>query len=132
MPLSIMKIRLDMLGELLPTAATACVIGYMESVAIGKSLASKHGYEIDAGQEMLALGISNLVGGCFSCYPVTGSFSRSAVMNSTGGLTQLGGIVSAVVMFCTLLFLTPLFWFLPQFALASIVINSIIPLIAFG
>jgi sulfate transporter 4 len=130
MPLSISKIHWDKLGELLPTAATACLIGYMESVAIGKNLAAKHGYEIDAGQEMMALGLSNLVGGCLSCYPVTGSFSRSAVMNSTGGLTQLGGLVSAIVMFLTLLFLTPLFYFLPQFALAAIVINSIIPLVA--
>merc|ERR1719183_1504232 len=80
----------------------------------------------------MALGLSNLVGGCFSCYPVTGSFSRSAVMNSTGGRTQLGGIISAIIMFCTLMFLTPLFWFLPKFVLASVVINSIIPLVAFG
>jgi sulfate transporter 4 len=127
---SIGKLRFEKIGELLPTAATACLIGYMESVAIGKSLASKHGYEIDAGQEMLALGISNLVGGCFNCYPVTGSFSRSAVMNSTGGMTQLGGLISAVVMFFTLLFLTKLFWFLPKYALAAIVINSVIPLVA--
>lgn len=131
MPLSISKIKWDKIGELLPTAAVACLIGYMESVAIGKNLASKHGYEIDAGQEMMALGISNLVGGCLSCYPVTGSFSRSAVMNSTGGLTQLGGLVSSIIMFLTLLFLTPLFWFLPKFALAAIVINSVIPLVAF-
>merc|ERR1719310_1882310 len=53
-------------------------------------------------------------------------------MNSTGGKTQLGGIISAIVMFCTLMFLTPLFKYLPVFALASIVINSIIPLVAFG
>merc|ERR1719506_2459721 len=53
-------------------------------------------------------------------------------MNSTGGQTQLGGFVSALVMLCTLLFLTKLFWFLPEFALASIVINSIIPLVAFS
>merc|ERR1740138_1772196 len=53
-------------------------------------------------------------------------------MNSTGGKTQLGGIISAVIMFCTLMFLTTLFKYLPKFALASIVINSIIPLVAFG
>lgn len=131
-PVSIGKLDFSLLPDILPTALSACLIGYMESVAIGKNLAAKHGYEIDAGQEMMALGISNLVGGCFSCYPVTGSFSRSAVMNSTGGLTQLGGLISSLLMFCTLMFLTNLFWFLPKFALASIVINSIIPLVAFG
>lgn len=131
-PVSITKLNFGLLPDILPTAVSATLIGYMESVAIGKNLAAKHGYEIDAGQEMLALGISNVVGGCFSCYPVTGSFSRSAVMNATGGLTQLGGIISAIIMLLTLLFLTPLFYNLPQFALASIVISSIIPLVAFG
>lgn len=131
-PVSIGKLPFSHFSEILPTALSACLIGYMESVAIGKNLAARNGYEIDAGQEMLALGVSNLVGGCFSCYPVAGSFSRSAVAQSTGGKTQLAGLISAVIMFLTLMFLTPLFWFLPQFALASIVINSIIPLVAFG
>lgn len=58
--------------QVLPTAMSACLIGYMESIAIGKSLAAKHGYEIEAGQEMFALGISNLIGSVFSCYPVRG------------------------------------------------------------
>jgi len=132
MPVSVQSWNFGSLPGVMPTAATACLIGYMESVAIGKSLAAKHGYEIDAGQELFALGVANIVGGCFSCYPVTGSFSRSAVMNSTGGLSQLGGIVSAIVMFCTLMFLTPLFYYLPKFALAAIVMNSVIPLVAFS
>jgi len=102
----------------------------MESIAIGKNLAAKHGYEIEAGQEMFALGVSNLIGAMFSCYPVTGSFSRSAVNNSTGALSQLSGLITSVVMLCTLMFLTPLFYYLPKFALAAIVINSVIPLVA--
>ena len=75
----------------------ACLIGYMESIAIGKNLAATNGYDIDAGQEMLALGIANVVGAACSCYPVTGSFSRSAVNNSTGAMSQLSGVITAVV-----------------------------------
>lgn len=131
-PVSIGDLPWSKFGDVLPTAISACLIGYMESVAIAKNLAARNGYEIDAGQEMMAIGLSNLVGGCFSCYPVAGSFSRSAVAQSVGGKTQLAGLISAVIMFLTLMLLTPLFWFLPQFALASIVINSIIPLVAFG
>jgi len=131
-PVSIGQLPFSHVADILPTAISACLIGYMESVAIGKNLAARNGYEIDAGQEMLAIGMSNLVGGFFSCYPVAGSFSRSAVAQSVGGKTQLAGLISAIIMFLTLMFLTPLFWFLPQFALASIVINSIIPLVAFG
>merc|ERR1711972_658358 len=97
---------------------------------MGKNLAAQRGYEIEAGQEMLALGISNVVGAAFSCYPVTGSFSRSAVNNTTGAKSQLSGIVTSIVMLCTLLFLTPLFYYLPKFVLAAIVISSVMPLVA--
>ena len=62
--------------KVLPTALSVSLIGYMESVAIGKSLAAANGYEIDPGQEMLALGVTNIVGSGLSCYPTTGSFSR--------------------------------------------------------
>jgi len=131
MPLSFNALRFADVPKVLPTAMSACLIGYMESIAIGKNLAAKHGYEVDAGQEMLALGIANLVGSVFSCYPVTGSFSRSAVSNSTGALSQLSGFITAVVMFCTLMFLTPLFYYLPTYALAAIVLNSVIALVAY-
>jgi len=131
-PVSVSSWQMDKLPSVLATAVSACLIGYMESIAIGKNLAAKHGYEIEAGQEMLALGVSNLIGAAFSCYPVTGSFSRSAVNNSTGALSQLSGVITALVMFATLMFLTPLFYYLPKFALAAIVMNSVIPLVAFG
>jgi len=130
MPFSATKLDLEMIPSVLPVAVSACLIGYMESIAIGKNLAAKHGYEIEAGQEMFALGVSNFIGAMFSCYPVTGSFSRSAVNNSTGAVTQLSGLITSIVMFCTLMFLTPLFYYLPKFALAAIVINSVIPLVA--
>jgi sulfate transporter 4 len=130
-PVSVASWQLSRVPDVISTALPACLIGYMESIAIGKSLAAKNGYEIEAGQEMFAIGMSNLVGAMFSCYPVTGSFSRSAVAASTGALSQLAGMVTAVVMLCTLMFLTPLFKYLPQFALAAIVINSVIPLVAY-
>ena len=68
----------------------------------------------------------------FSSYPVTGSFSRSAVNNATGAQTQLAGLITALVMLCTLLWLTQLFNFLPDFVLAAIVISSVAPLVAYS
>jgi sulfate transporter 4 len=129
-PLSMSSWDISSFSRVLPTAVSAMFLGYMESIAIGKSLASKHGYDIEAGHEFFALGLANLAGSMFSCYPVTGSFSRSAVNNASGATSQLAGLITAVVMLCTLLFLCPLFRFLPQFALAAIVINSVVPLIA--
>jgi len=117
--------------KVFPTALSATLIGYMESIAIGKNLAAKHGYDLEAGQELFALGLSNLVGAMFSCYPVTGSFSRSAVNNATGATSQLAGLITAVVMMCTLLFLTPLFYYLPKYVLGAIVISSVAPLVAY-
>mmetsp|Transcript_87940 Transcript_87940/g.273610 ORF Transcript_87940/g.273610 Transcript_87940/m.273610 type:complete len:858 (-) Transcript_87940:132-2705(-) len=131
MPFSFSSWKFSNVPKILPTAMSSCLIGYMESIAIGKNLAAKHGYEIDAGQEMLAVGIANLVGSALSCYPVTGSFSRSAVNNTTGAQTQLSGLITALVLLCTLLFLTPCFYYLPMFALAAIVMNSVISLIAY-
>jgi len=131
MPLSIQDLQFSNVGRVLPTAVSACLIGYMESIAIGKNLASKNGYEVEAGQEMLALGLANLVGSFFSCYPVTGSFSRSAVNDSTGARSQLSGLVTALFLFLTLLVLTPVFYYLPTFALAAVVLNSVWKLIAY-
>lgn len=131
-PVSVSAWQIDKIPLVIGTAISSCLIGYMESIAIGKNLAAKHGYEIEAGQEMFALGIANLVGAAFSCYPVTGSFSRSAVNNGTGALSQLSGVVTAFVMLATLMFLTPLFFYLPKFVLAAIVMNSVMPLVAFG
>jgi len=118
------------MSRVLGTATSAALIGYMESIAIGKSLAAKHEYELPAGQELIALGAANLIGSMFSCYPVTGSFSRSAVNNATGAKTQLSGLITSVLMFLTLLFLTPLFYHLPKFVLAAIVISSVTSLVA--
>uniref|UniRef100_A0A7S1AG56 STAS domain-containing protein n=1 Tax=Noctiluca scintillans TaxID=2966 RepID=A0A7S1AG56_NOCSC len=130
-PVSVSDWKFENIPKVIPTALSATLIGFMESIAISKHLAALNGYEIEAGQELFALGMSNIAGSFFSCFPVTGSFSRSAVSYQCGAVTQLSGIITALVMLLTLLFLTPLFYYLPKFALAAIVITSVIPLVAF-
>lgn len=132
MPFTLPVWQLQHIWTVLPTSLSVCLIGYMESIAISKNLAAKHGYEIEAGQELFALGASNLLGAMFSCYPVTGSFSRSAVNHSSGALTQVAGLITSLMMLLTLLFLTPIFEYLPNFVLGAIVISSVIPLVAFN
>lgn len=117
------------LNRVLTTAVSCSVIGYMESIAIAKSLASKHKYEIDAGQELISLGVANVLGSMTSSYPVTGSFSRSAVNNQTGAQTQLAGMITGCLLLVTLLALTKVFEFLPKFSLAAIVISSVTNLV---
>ncbi|KVH89236.1 STAS domain-containing protein [Cynara cardunculus var. scolymus] len=78
---------------------------------------------------LFGLGVANIFGSFFSAYPATGSFSRSAVNNESGAKTGLSGIIMGIIICSTLLFMTPLFEYIPQCALAAIVISAVIGLV---
>ena len=117
------------IDALLPTALAIGLVGFMESIAVAKAFASKHRYEVDANQELIGLGLANLIGGLFQAYPTTGGFSRTAVNDQAGARTPLAAILSAGVIALTLLFLTPLFFFMPKAVLAAIVMVAVVGLI---
>lgn len=94
----------------------------LEQIAVTKTLARKNGYRVDTTQELLAIGASNVLGSLFGSFPVTGSMSRSAIASSSGMATPAGGIVSGAVSLLALAFLTPYFVYIPQAALAAVVI----------
>ena len=114
---------------LLPMALTIAFVGFMESIAVAKAIAAKEKYPIDANRELVGLGFANLVGGLFSAYPVTGGFSRSAVNYQAGARTPLASILTAALIVLTLLFFTPLFYYLPQAVLAAIVMVAVAGLV---
>ena len=117
---------------LLPIALTIALIGFTESIAVAKSIQKKHkNYEVDASQELLALGAANIGGAFFQAFPTMGGFARSAVNDQSGAKTGLAGIISASVVILTLLFLTEYFYFLPKAVLASIIIVAVFGLIDF-
>uniref|UniRef100_A0A2K1YXT9 STAS domain-containing protein n=1 Tax=Populus trichocarpa TaxID=3694 RepID=A0A2K1YXT9_POPTR len=115
--------------SLIPTAMLITGVAILESVGIAKALAAKNRYELDSSQELFGLGLANILGSFFSAYPSTGSFSRSAVNNDSGAKTGLAGIVAGTIMGCSLLFLTPLFEYIPQCGLAAIVISAVMGLV---
>lgn len=118
--------------QLWPIAVALALVGYLEAISIGKALEDKSGEEtIKANQELIALGTSNMVGSLFQGYPVTASFSRSAISYDSGTKTNLSAIFSVVLVILTLLFLTPLFQYLPIATLASIIMVSVVKLIDF-
>ena len=118
--------------ELWPIALTLALVGYLEMISIGKSIEEKNKEDrIDANQELVALGASNMVGSFFQSYPVTASFSRSAISNDAGGQTNGFALFSVAMVIITLLFLTPLFFYLPNAVLASIIMVSVFGLIDF-
>lgn len=127
------KINLKNILEIWPIAFTLALIGYLEAISIGKSMEEKSGEEtVIANQELVALGASNMIGSFFQSYPVTGSFSRSAINGKTGAKTTVAQLFSATSVLITLLFLTPLFYYLPNAVLASIIMVSVFGLINIG
>jgi SulP family sulfate permease len=123
---------LDLIRELLPIALTLVMVGYLETISIGKSLEAKQDeYRIRPNQELIALGLSNMVGSLFKAYPSASSFSRSAINQESGARTGMAALISVVMVVITLLFLTPLFYHLPKTILAAIIIVAVFGLINF-
>ncbi len=115
---------------LLPIALTIALVSFMESIAVAKAIQAKHrDYKVDANQELIALGAANIGGAFFQSYPVTGGFSRTAVNDQAGATTAISSIISAILIFLTLLFLTPLFYYLPNAILAAVIMVAVFGLI---
>ena len=123
--------NLDSISLLLPVAMTILFVGFMESISIAKLIAVKERYKINSNHELRGLGLANIGAAFFSAYPVTGGFSRTAVNHEAGARTGLASIISAGLILLILLFLTPLFYYLPNAVLASIVVVAVSGLIDF-
>lgn len=121
--------NLSQVSALLPTALTISLVGFMESIAVAKSFASRNRYEIDANQELVALGAANVAGAFSQSFPVTGGFSRTAINGQAGAVTPMASLISALVIAITLLFLTPLFTYLPNAVLGAIVMVAVAGLV---
>lgn len=127
---SVPVIDISLIRELFPAAITLVMIGYLEIISIGKTLEAKQeAYRIRPNQELIALGLSNMVGSLFKSYPITSSFSRSAINQEAGGKTGISAFVSVIMVIITLLFFTPVFYYLPRTILASIIVVAVFNLI---
>ena len=119
----------DIMTQLIATAITISLIGFMEAISIAKAMAARTRQRLDANQELIGQGLSNMVSGCFSGYPGSGSFSRSAVNINAGAVTGISSVITGAMVGITLLWLTPLLYYLPQATLASVIIMAVINLI---
>ena len=122
-------IKTGLLRPLIPLAFTVALIGYTEAISIGRALQDKYGGELRPNQELLALGAQNFVGSFFGSYISTSSFSRSAMNGEAGGKTGVSGLVSAAIIALTLLFLTPLFYYLPKAVLGAVILVAVFRLV---
>jgi len=119
-------------GAFLQGAAVIAFTSYLVTMSIVRIFAAKHGYPVDANQELIALGASNVVGGLFRAYPSSGSFSRSAIASSLGASTPTHSAIQAFVIGAVLLVLTPLFRTLPFGVLAAIIFAALQSLVNFS
>lgn len=115
--------------KLMPTVFTVTAIGIVESYGIAKTMERQHqNYVVRPNQELMALGISKIAGSFFQALPTSGSFSRSAVNNAVGAQSGVASLITVFVVLLTLLFFTPLFYYLPKAVLAAIILISAIGL----
>jgi SulP family sulfate permease len=123
------ELSFDSLFSLAGTAVIISVIGFMEAFAIAKALATKRKEKINVNQELIGQGLANMAVSFFKGYPVSGSFSRSAVNDAAGGMTGMSSVIVSIFVLLSLLFLAPYLYSLPKAVLASIVIIAVIGLI---
>ncbi|XP_063304162.1 pendrin-like isoform X2 [Pelobates fuscus] len=116
---------LSLFPEIIGSAITIGIIAYIVAVSLGKVYATKYNYVINGNQEFIAFGISNIFGGVFSCVCATTALSRTAVQESTGGKTQIAGLISAVTIMIAMLSLGSYLEPLQKSVLAGILIANL-------
>lgn len=117
------------LNIILPTVFTVGIIGSVECLSIAKVLESRtKDHIVQPNQELMAMGLSKIVGGFFQAMPSSSSFSRSAINNERNAHSQVSSIITAIIVLLTLLFFTDLFYYMPKAVLAAIILQSVIGL----
>ncbi|WP_449355454.1 SulP family inorganic anion transporter [Virgibacillus natechei] len=121
----------DIMLVLFPVAFMIAFISFVESYAVAKQLAHKDNDPLDPNQELRGLGLANLTSSFVGSIPVAGAISRTAVNHQSGAKTNLSLLVTALFMLLAILYLTPLFYYLPKATLAAIIIIAVSGLINF-
>ncbi len=121
----------DMISALISSALVISLVGFMEAISIAKAMAAKTRDRINPNQELIGQGIANMVGSFGQAFPVSGSFSRSAVNLNAGARTGMSNVFAGLIVLTTLLFLTPLLYHLPQAVLAAVIMMAVIGLVNF-
>lgn len=106
-------------------AFSIAIVGFAITVSLSEMFAKKHGYTVDANQEMYAIGFSNILPAFFRCFTTSAALTKTLVKESTGCQTQVSGLVSALVLLLVLLVIAPLFYSLQKCVLAVIIVVNL-------
>ncbi|KAI1105119.1 sulfate permease [Jackrogersella minutella] len=108
----------------------AVIVVLIEHISISKSFGRINNYVIDPSQELVAIGVSNLLGPFLGAYPATGSFSRTAIKAKCGVRTPFAGVITAIIVLLALYALTAVFWYIPQASLAAVIIHAVLDVVS--
>ncbi|XP_024864726.1 sulfate transporter isoform X2 [Kryptolebias marmoratus] len=106
-------------------AFSIAIVGFAITVSLSEMFAKKHGYSVDANQEMYAIGFCNILPSFFRCFTTSAALTKTLVKESTGCQTQMSGLVSALVLLLVLLVIAPLFYSLQKCVLAVIIVVNL-------
>lgn len=123
------QISFALIEQLWLPALSIAIIGYVESVSVGKTLAAKKRTNIDTNQELFGLGAANVASAISGGFPVTGGLSRSVVNYDAGAVTQAASIYAAIGIAFASLYLTPALYFLPKATLAATIIVAVLSIV---
>ncbi|KAI3404625.2 SUL2 [Candida oxycetoniae] len=126
----VMTIPDGILGAMASEIPVSTVILLLEHIAISKSFGRVNDYKVVPDQEVIAIGVNNLIGTFFNAYPATGSFSRSALKAKCGVRTPLAGIFTGCVVLLALYALTSSFYYIPKAVLSAVIIHAVSDLMA--
>lgn len=120
----------DVIKLFLPKLPACVIVLLIEHIAISKSFGRVNNYTIDPSQELIAIGVTNLLGPFVGAYPATGSFSRSAIQSKSGARSPFAGIITACVVLIAMYALTPGLYYIPKASLSGVIIHAVGDLIA--
>jgi SulP family sulfate permease len=126
---SLPQIDYHIIVHLLPFVIIISLLGFMEAISVAKAMAAKTGQRLDPNRELIGQGLANICGAVAKSYPISGSFSRSAVNLQSGAVSGLSSVFTSLTVVVVLLVLTPLFYHLPQSVLAAIIMMAVVGLI---
>ena len=117
------------MGTFIGGMLTIALLAFMEAIAVGSAVSKSQGYHVKSGQELFALGASNVASALFGGYPVAGGFSRTAVNDRAGAKTPLASLITLAVIILVVWQFTPILYALPKTTLAAMIIGAVFGLI---
>lgn len=118
----------EVISTLIGPAIVIALVSFAETYSVGKAISAETKQKVDVDQEFVGQGMANLIGSFIQCFPVSGSFSRTAINFASGAKTGVSSVISSITVIITLLFLTSLLTYIPKAALAAMVITAVLTL----